>query len=505
MIKERWDGDAGKTTAIASHPRFTLGAPGSWSRVLLAHWSWIALMTIAVTAVAAVVAEIQTPIYKAQAEVAVYPTAANAGAAQPFVMGTEKGIASSGAVLSLASQALSLPESRLENGLSITVPVDTDLLVIAFSDPSPLVAQSVAQEVAEAYVLYRSSTVRPTGTTGASSSVAQAVIVTDATFPTAPLSPNRKLIVAVGLILGFALGIGLALLRDMVDDGLRGALDLQAQAETPVLAQIPAFRRKGNSPDDLVIVRNPGSPVAEAYRNLRTRVLQVAAWRRANLLLVTSPGWEDKGIVAANLAAALALSGKKVALVSADLRWGRTPALFGLDNRRGLVNVVNGDASLAESMRRTEVSGLQVLPGGHAYFDPSSVLQSAAFGKALDQLRSEADFVVIDTPPVLANADTAALAERGALIMLVANARASTRSEVRAATRELAHVRDDLIGSVLDNVGRARRLPETSIATEIKAFSERARSDSSVTALPGVNGQPKPEIEAEATSIHGEM
>ena len=110
-----------------------------------------------------------------------------------------------------------------------------------------------------------------------------------------------------------------------------------------------------------------------------------------------------------------------------------------------------------------------MLPGGQAYFDPSSVLQSTAFRKVLGELRSEADFVVIDAPPVLAGADTSALAELGAMILLVADARTSTRAEVRAATHELGQVSDELIGCVLDNAGRARRLrqPSKPAATEV--------------------------------------
>ena len=133
------------------------------------------------------------------------------------------------------------------------------------------------------------------------------------------------------------------------------------------------------------------------------------------------------------------MSGRRVVLVCADLRWGRTHALFGLDNWPGLTNLVNGDARLADVLRWTEVSRLQVVPGGQAYFDPSSVLQSTAFRNLLAELRSEADFVVIDAPPVLSSADTAALAELGAMILLVADARASTRTEVRSAMRELGH------------------------------------------------------------------
>jgi Mrp family chromosome partitioning ATPase len=163
-----------------------------------------------------------------------------------------------------------------------------------------------------------------------------------------------------------------------------------------------------------------------------------------------------------------------------------------LDNRLGLTNLVNGDATLADALRWTEVSGLQVLPGGQAYFDPSSVLQSSAFRNLVDELRGEAEFVVIDAPPVLASADTAALAELGAMILLVADARGSTRAEVRNAMRELGHVHDEVIGCVLDNVGRARRLPQASIAAAMRRINVRA------------NARPELEREQEATSKHGD-
>ncbi len=496
-MRNNSDRDVGGTNAIFGHPRFSLGAPGSWSRVLLKYWSWVLLMTLAVTAGAAAIAQMQTPIYRAQADVAVYSTSLAGGSAlQTYVMGTEKGIASSGAVLAIASQSLHIPESTLQHGLSVSVPVNTDLLQISYSDPNPGVAQNVAEAVAETYVVYGTSKTR----------AVQAAVITDATLPTSPVSPDRLLIVGVALILGLALGIGLALLRDMLDDGLRGTLDLQTQAQAPVLAPIPAFRRKGQRlADALVIARNPNSAVAEAYRNLRTRVLQVAGWRRGNMLLVTSPGREDKSTVAANLAAALALSGKNVVLVCADLRWGRSHALFGLENQPGLANVVNGDAMLADALRQTDVPRLQVLLGGDPSFDPSRVLQSTAFRNLLGHLRRDADFVVIDAPPVLASADTPALAEPGALTLLVADARTSTRADVRAAMGELGHVRDGVIGCVLDNVGRARRLPEESIAAAMRRLSKRAISEPILPAAPAANGHSEPEMENAATSIHGEV
>jgi hypothetical protein len=125
----------------------------------------------------------------------------------------------------------------------------------------------------------------------------------------------------------------------------------------------------------------------------------------------------------------------------------------------------------------------------------------------LRQLRSEADFLVIDAPPVLASADTAVLAELGALILLVADARTSTRAEVRTATHELGHVRDDLIGSVLDNVGRARRLgPPSSLAAMTDADGAWTPASSETWEQNGASRRDAPpEREQEATSIHREV
>ncbi len=477
MIRDRWKNEIRADeradpeqpgNAVAGHPWLAPRERGFWSRVLLRYWSWILVITAVAIAAAAGVAEVQTPIYTSQATVAVYPASGTSSGLQPSVMGTEKGIASSGAVLSLASQSLLIPVSKLQRGLSITVPVDADLLVISFADPNPQVAQSVAEGIAQAYVAYRTSINQPTSArnapaTPSTTGAVQAAVITDAALPTSPVSPDRQLIVGVAVILGLALGLAVVLIRDWTDDGLRGPLDLQTQANTPVLGQIPAIHRlRRGVAHGLVMASSPNSPVADAYLNLRTRVLQAAASRRSNTLLVTSPGSEDKSTIGANLAAALAMSGRKVVLVCADPRWGHAEALFGLDGGLGLTSLVQGDAKLADALRGTEVPGLQLLPSGPASVDPSSVLQSTAFQELLRKLRSEADFVVIDAPPVLASADTGALAELGAMILLVADARASTRAGVRAASNELGHVRDDLIGCVLDRAGEAWRMHEPS-------------------------------------------
>ncbi len=423
----------------AAQVRRAPGAPGASVRFLLAHLLLILSVTLVTVGGAALLAWSQTPVYQSAADVVVEPATTTASSQQALDMGTEKGLASSGTVIAIAAQSLGVPEVQLDNGLSVSVPVDTDLLRIAYSYPNRHEARRRAQGIATAYVFFRSpaqaakrakrTKLNPVPQVN----VPQAAIVTNASLPKSPASPNHLIDLIVAVILGLGLGIGIALIRDRLDDHLRGPQDFEQQAGTPVLALIPPLRlRRRERGGPVVTVSNPDSLVAEAHRGLRTRVLHVAASRRAKTLLVTSPAWEERASIAANLA---------------------------LDNHIGLTTLRDGRVDLEPALRITDTPGLLVLPAGPAVHDPAAVLQGPAFRRALGELRNRADFVVVDGPPVLASAEIVALAELTEMLLLVGDTRQSTRAQVRAAIHELDQACEKLIGCVLDNVGRAVRLP----------------------------------------------
>ena len=263
-------------------------AESSWSRFLVAHARWILVVTLAVVAAAGALALLQTPRYVSVADVLVQ---AGPGATQEPDMGTEAGVAASGAVLARASRSLHVPEAELANGLSVREPGTTFLLQISYSDQSPRVAQQRAQAVALAYVSYRTSQPAraPRGTTPAQSAAPTAALITPASLPASPTSPNYAVDIGAALLVGLALAIGTAGLRDYLDDRLRSPLELEAQSDTPVLALIPAFRSSPPNPGArLAMTASPDSGVAQAYRSLRTRLVQ-AAPANAMTLLVTSP------------------------------------------------------------------------------------------------------------------------------------------------------------------------------------------------------------------------
>jgi Mrp family chromosome partitioning ATPase len=349
---------------------------------------------------------------------------------------------------------------QLVNGLSVTVPASTYLMQIAYSDPSPYVAQARAEAIARSYVTYRTPRPALGGLGGITPSSAQvnpsATLITAASLPSSPASPSYALDLAVALVLGLALSIGTAAIRDHFDDHLRGPADLEARAGAPVMALIPAFRSSDRAPASrLVLVRWPDSVVAEAYRSLRVRVVRAAGTRRAKTLLVTSPAWEDKGAAAANLAVALAQSGRTTVLICADIRWGRAHEIFGLDSGGGLTDVLTARAGAASALQPTEIPGLRILPPGQASPDPAA-LQGPAWRAAVAELRRLADFVVVEAPPLLTASDIWPLADLADMILVLADDRASARAQVTAAARELENARGKLIGWMLAGVGRRR-------------------------------------------------
>lgn len=440
-------------------------APGGWNRFLLAHLRWILIITLLVVGAAAAYAHHQTPMYKTQTQVNVWFSSPDPAALAGPNMVTEKGIVSSGAVLSIAAHSLGVPVAVLQKGLSVTVPASSSIMEIGYTDPVPWVARERAQVISEAYVAYRTPKPAPAprhtsaAANGAVTTTLHATLITAATLPTSPSSPNYLIDILAALIVGLGLALGTAAIRDHLDDRIRGPFDPEELTGAPALALIPAFRALPPDPaGQLTITWNPGSVVAEAYRSLRTRVIATAATRGARTLLVTSPSWENKSMIAANLAVALAQSGRHTVLVCADLRWGTAHELLSVTSGEGLTTLLDRKTDLASVLRSRGMPDLRVLPPGPLPADAAEYLQRPALRTVLSELRSHADFVVIDAPPVLATPDTTPLAGLAEMILMVEDARKSTRTHLQAALREIHDSADKLIGHVLYDVGRRRWL-----------------------------------------------
>ncbi|HEY65999.1 MAG TPA: CpsD/CapB family tyrosine-protein kinase [Caldilineae bacterium] len=205
---------------------------------------------------------------------------------------------------------------------------------------------------------------------------------------------------------------------------------------------------------DLITVTDPRSPVAEAYRSLRTNLEFSSLDHPLHTLLVTSPGPDEgKSTTLANLAVTTAQTGRRVIVVDCDLRRPRQHEIFGVSNGTGLTTMVRDEAALTRPpLQKTQVAGLWVLPSGPLPPNPAELLASQRMSQVIERLMQSADLVLFDAPPVIAVTDAAVLASKLDGVLLVINAGSTKRQYALRAKEILERVNARLIGAVLNNV-----------------------------------------------------
>ena len=282
-------------------------------------------------------------------------------------------------------------------------------------------------------------------------------IVERAEKPGAPFSPNRPRTYQLALLIGLALGIGLTLLFENFDNTVRTPEDVKAM-NLPFLGMIPAVvPPAGATAPRPAALRQPDGPVAEAYRVVRTNLLfsTVGEGGRALVVTSTNPG-EGKTTTAANLALSLAANGARVLVVDADLRRPTLHQHFGISKTPGLSDVIIGKRQISEAILTPRGKGFHVLPCGYVPPNPAELLGSQVMREIVGALKTRYDWVLIDTPPVLAMADTPVLCPYVDGVILVIASEASSRPAVQRAVDQLAGVGGSVIGAVLNKVDLKR-------------------------------------------------
>jgi non-specific protein-tyrosine kinase len=202
----------------------------------------------------------------------------------------------------------------------------------------------------------------------------------------------------------------------------------------------------------LVLLTDPHSPSAEAYRSLAANLQFAYADHQPQTIGITSAGQgEGKSTTVANLAVALAQSGRRVIVIDADLRRPGQHTLFGLDRDEGLSNALRGEDTQLP-LQDTSVPSVRVLTSGPLPSNPLEALASRRFDQALALVRAQADFVLVDTPPAGALADVAVIAPRLEGMLLVISAGKTKRDLARRAREQLDRVNANLLGVVLTDV-----------------------------------------------------
>jgi len=274
---------------------------------------------------------------------------------------------------------------------------------------------------------------------------------------TAPMAPK---IFAVASVLGALAGIGIAYLVDLADQSFRSPEEIAKQLGLPVVGHVPLFPELDGIVDGsplapgLITVHQPRSAQAEAYRSIRTALFFNARGHQHQLIQITSPTPGDgKSTLSANLATTIANSGKSVLLIDGDLRKPTQHELFGLSTEMGLSSVVHNGTEPADAYQPIEgIENLTVITSGPRPDNPSELLSSIRFRECLDYLREQFDFVIVDSPPLLAVSEASAVAGQVDGVLLTMRVNKHTRSVARRACNLLREIGADIVGVVVNGV-----------------------------------------------------
>jgi len=280
-------------------------------------------------------------------------------------------------------------------------------------------------------------------------------VLFEAEVPSTPSSPTPVTNLLIALLVGLAGGVGLAFLRERLDERLSGRADLETASGVPVLTVVPHIAGWRHAKNPYLVTREePHSVSSEAYRTLRTAILFASSQSEVKTVMIASANeQEGKTVTSANLAVVLGQTGKRVVVVSGDLRRPRLDDYFGVRPRKGLTNVLAGEAKVDQVLQPVGPSPdtVRLLSSGPIPGNPAELLGSEAMTELLRELRGLADFVLIDSAPVLAVADAMIVARACDAVILVADASKTRYGAVRQARAQLDQVDARVIGSVLHN------------------------------------------------------
>jgi len=480
---------------------------------VLRRRKWTILLVVALLLGATVFFSYRAiPQYTTSARLLVRPTSNDPDAYYAINLDTERGLVQSDAVANVVAQTDGGVSSALLAGLAVSVEPETEILNIQYTSASPEEARDMANAFSEAYLSFRRQQAlavyqartqeikdridvlnvqkdkltkqftnandpnriqiiqsdltqvntriailqEQVAALGTAESIASSggEIVQPAILPSTPSSPNHAQDITLALVLGLALGASIALVRERFDVRLQGSRDLESQLGAPVLATIPRvddWRKRETA--ELVTVSHPKSAPSEAYRALRTNLQFLSRRDGVQLVSITSPyQGEGKTTTVANLAVALAQTGKRVIAVSCDLRRPRLHRFFDCSNDVGVTNILTGEVSLSDAVQRPAgLDHIRVLASGPVPANPAELLGSDEMDLLLGDLRSVADYVLLDTPPILAVADGLILGPKSDGIVVVVDASATLRGAAAGVREQLEQVGGNIIGGIFNN------------------------------------------------------
>jgi capsular exopolysaccharide synthesis family protein len=275
------------------------------------------------------------------------------------------------------------------------------------------------------------------------------------------VAPNILFVIVLAGSLGFAAGFSLGYVAELSDRRFRNADEIQRYLGLPLIGHVPVInsvskrKRVSRELDGMLIAAHrSSSQVSESFRTVRTALYFSTRGTGHQVIQITSPTPGDgKSTNAANLAITIAQSNKSVLLVDGDFRRSMVHKMFDIERQPGLSSVIEGELEPSEAVQKSSIDNLHLMTAGPSTQNPSELLSSQRFEEVLDVLRDRFDFVIIDSPPMLAVTDATAIASRVDGTLLVLRLNKQTRTTAKRASELLRSVEANITGIIVNGVG----------------------------------------------------
>lgn len=265
--------------------------------------------------------------------------------------------------------------------------------------------------------------------------------------PSNPSQPRQELNLALGIIVGLIVGVGLAFVFENLDSTLYTTGQIESATNLPTVGKIPYTQNAQH----VIRFDNGYKPEVEAFRRLRTNILSsIKTDGTQSLLIASAESGEGKSTIAANLAVTMAQSGRRVIVVDCDMRQPTLHTIFDQPNKRGLTDILLGKLTLPETVQDTKYLRVELITSGSLPPNPTELLASPQMRELMEELKSQYDIILLDTPALLSVTDAAVLAPLVDVVVLVVARTRSNRQAVQAVRRELAHVSVKSAGVVVN-------------------------------------------------------
>lgn len=430
-----------------------------YAKLLRSRWVTVCVTTAVAVLIAVSVTLLTTPLYQAATRLFVSTASTSGASAAELYQGN---LFSQQRVLSyaklLTSETLSertinklgldMRPEALQHRVEASAEPNTVLIDVKVLDESPDQARQIADAISDEFAVMVSELETPKN--GAEPDT-RIVVVQRASLPDSPVIPKTARNIGIALVLGALLGIVLAVLRGLLDRTVKDRETLEEITGTGLVGSIPFDKEREKSP--AISFDENNSAIAEAFRRLRTNLQFLAVDNPPRVIVVAgSRPREGKTMAAINIALALAEAEHNVVLIDGDMRCPMLDKHLDLVGSVGFSTVLSGQATVEQALQKTRFPRLTVLTSGAIPPNPSELLGSVAAQKVLIELRSNFDYVIVDSPPLLAVTDASVLAAISDGVLIMASFGQIKYEQLADAVGRLEDVGARLLGAVLTMV-----------------------------------------------------